>query len=179
MEQDKQTKKSKLSTTQVILIVGFSLVLIMIVVIGIFLLRPAQEKPESGTAALSGNGLVIDESNLQQVEEMVVNSVKKGMFEVNMNTNWTFADGSQASEDAYVANGASNQLPITFEVLLDGTENIYTSTVIPVGSRIKEIRLEKVLPAGTYNAVCKYHLWNEDGTESSSVGVNITIIIQN
>lgn len=122
-------------------------------------------------------GLVIDDSNLDDVEEQLTDSVADGMFEINMNTVWHFPNGKSASSDAYVANGGANRHPISFEVLLDGKEQVYSSTVIPLGKQIKEIVLEKELEAGDYNAVCFYHLWNEDGTESSSCGVDIILSV--
>lgn len=122
-------------------------------------------------------GLVIDDSNLKEVEETLSESVADGMFEINMNTVWHFPDGKSASSDAYIANGNANKHPVSFDILIDGEEEVYSSTVIPVGKQIKEIVLDKELKAGDYKAVCFYHLLNEDGTESSSCGVDIVISI--
>lgn len=122
-------------------------------------------------------GLVIDDSNLEEVEETLSESVADGMFEINMNTVWHFPDGKSASSDAYIANGNANKHPISFDILINGEEEVYSSTVIPVGKQIKEIVLDKELKAGDYKAVCFYHLLNEDGTESSSCGVDIVISI--
>ena len=102
---------------------------------------------------------------------------REGMFEVNMNTIWTFPNGESASADAYIANGHANKLPISFEIIVD-EEVVYTSTVIPVGNQIKDIVLDKPLDAGSYNAVCMYYLWNEDGTENSNFGVNIQLVVK-
>lgn len=165
--------KKKLDTTQIILIVGIICILIAICVVGYFLVNGVGGKKEEPT---NTGSLVIDESNLEDVKDQLAKSVEEGMFEVNMNTIWTFPNGESASSDAYVANGTANSLPISFDVLLD-EEVIYSSTVIPVGSRIKEIKLDKALEAGSYNAVCMYHLWNEDGTENSSFGVNIQLTV--
>lgn len=164
-------KNKKLNTTQIILIVGFVCILALICVFGFILIN--SNKQDDVQPATGGN-LVIDESNLEEVKDQVVSSVGKGMFEVNMNTIWTFPNGESASSDAYVANGVSNSLPVSFEIIVE-EEVVYTSTVIPVGSQLKEIVLDKALDAGSYNAVCMYHLWNEDGTEDSSFGVNIQL----
>lgn len=167
-------KKKKLNTTQIILIVGFVCIIVLICVFGFFLINANKE---NDTEPVTGGSLVIDESNLEAVKSQFEESVGKGMFEVNMNTVWTFPDGESASSDAYVANGTSNLLPVSFEILVDD-EAVYESTVIPVGNQIKEIVLDKDLDAGNYNAICMYHLWNEDGTEDSSFGVNIQLIVQ-
>lgn len=166
--QQKENKK-KFTLTHAILIIGFLILIAIVCVIGYQLLKPQPEIDDTGA-------LVVDESNLAQILEEINSTEADGMFEVNMNTIWHFPDGESASDDAYLANGGANRLPISFEIMLDD-EVIYTSTVIPVGNRIKEIVLDKDLDAGTYNAVCQYTLWNEDGTEDSSFGVNITLVI--
>lgn len=173
-EQQKENKK-KFTLTHAILIIGFLILIAVVCVIGYQLLKPQEET--SGTGAL-----VVDESNLAQIQENITQKESEGMFEVNMNTVWHFPDGKSASTDAYLANGGANRLPISFEIILNEEENeevVYTSTVIPIGNMIKEIVLDKDLEAGTYSAVCWYTLWNEDGTEDSSFGVNITLVINN
>lgn len=171
-----QNKKQGLNTTQIILIVGFLLLLIAVGAATFFIIK--SQKQNSGTVPqppVTGGNLVVDESNLEDIEKILTDSVADGMFEINMNAIWNFPDGKSASTDAYVANSHANHYSFTFEILLDGTEVIYSSSLVPVGSRIKEIALDKELEAGTYDAVCMYHLWTEDGVEDSSCGVNITI----
>lgn len=149
-----------------------AVIVCMVAIIGILsymLLKPEKAVDNKGN-------LLVDESNLEDVTNAIGEAVEDGMFEVNMSTSWNFPDGASASTNAVIANGTANHYPITFEVILD-EEIIYTSPVIPVGKKIKEVILEKDLDAGTYNAVCKYHLWKEDGTENSSFGVNIKLYI--
>lgn len=165
-----------MTTSQIILIAGFICVIAAVVIMGIFIYKsmlPKQQEPE-----VTGS-LVVDESNLESIAEDMQSKVDDSMFETSMNVVWNFPDGESPSTDAYVANAGSNHYAISFEVLLDGTEVIFTSGVIPVGNRIKEIKLDKDLPAGSYEAVCKYHLLREDGTENSSFGVNIYINVIN
>lgn len=134
--------------------------------------------PKEATVQQEQQGsLLIDESNLEEVTDSISEAVKDGMFEVNMSTDWNFQNGEAASTNAVVANGIANKYPISFDVILDD-EVIYTSTIIPVGKQIKEIILDKELDKGTYNAVCLYHLWNEDGTQNSEFGVKIRLIIE-
>lgn len=168
-------KNNKLNSTQKILIIGFSCLILAVVVVAILLWGKLSSMSQTDTSGAGGN-YVIDESNLADVKEAMAQKVEDGYFEVNMNTAWTFPNGEEPSTNAYVANGNANSLPITFEILLE-EEVIYSSGLIPVGNRIKEIKLDKDLDAGTYDAVCMYHLWKEDGTENSSFGVNITIVV--
>lgn len=168
MSEEKEKKKGKSKSTYAILIAAVVVIIALVGVI-IFLLKPKENATGS---------LVVDASNLEQIKEKINSKEAEGMFEVNMNTIWHFADGSSPSTDAYLANGAANRLPISFEVLLND-EVIYTSTVIPLGNKIKEIVLEKDLDAGTYAAICRYTLWNEDATQDSSFDVNIQLVIEN
>lgn len=160
-----ENKKEGMNKKKKIIIAIIVFVIIIAGIIAYFLLNKEE------------GGLVIDDSNLEEVEERLTESVADGMFEVNMNTVWHFPNGESASSDAYVANGSANKHPISFDILIDGTEKVYSSTVIPVGKQIKEIVLDEKLKAGDYKAVCFYHLWNEDGSESSSCGVDIVISI--
>lgn len=173
--EGKDEKATKgLNKTQIILIVGFVALIAAVGVGAYFIIRNQNNAPAGAPGADTGN-LVVDESNLTSVGQDLQSSVDDGMFEVSMNTIWNFPDGESASSDAYVANASGNHYPITFDILINETETIYSSTVIPVGNRIKEIKLDKDLGAGTYEAVCQYHLWKEDGTENSQFGVNITL----
>lgn len=173
----KSKTKSKLTKSQKIMITGFSVVFIAILAVGFFVYSLLNKKPVVDPPYNGGN-LVVDESNLGSIGEHLDDQVADGMFEVNMNTIWSFANGKSASSDAYIANSTSNHYPISFDVKLsDSEEAIYTSSVIPVGYSIKEIKLDTDLAAGTYKAICNYHLLNEDGSERSSLAVNITLII--
>lgn len=175
-EKKEQGNKKELTTSQIILIVGFLCVIAAVLIVGFFIYKSMRPQPQETVATGS---LVVDESNLETITQDMQSRVDDSMFETNMNVVWNFPDGESPSDDAYVANAGSNHYAISFEVLLDGTEVIFTSGVIPVGKRIKEIKLDKDLPAGSYEAVCMYHLLREDGTENSSFGVNIYLNINN
>ena len=166
--------KKKLSKTQKIMIFGFGMLSIAIVAAGI-LIYLALIKEEEPTA--SGN-YVIDESNYEQVIGDMNEKLQNGMYEVTMNAVWNFDNGDSASSDAYVENASSNRTPVFFEVYLKDTDElIYTSTVLPVGTKLKELKLDKPLEKGTYDAICKYNLLDEEGNISSSVSINVTIAV--
>lgn len=169
-------KRKGLTTSQIILIAGFACVVVAVLIVGFFIYKSMQPGPQEPASAGS---LVVDESNLESIAEDMQSVVDDSMFETNMNVVWNFPDGESPSDDAYVANSGNNHYAVSFEVLLDGTEVVFTSGVIPVGNRIREIKLDRDLPAGSYEAVCMYHLLREDGTENSSFGVNIYINVNN
>lgn len=168
------TTKKGLTTSQKIMIAGFA-VLILVIASASVIIYKALQKP----AETAAGNLIVDESNLSTIGQQLEESIQDGMFEVNMNTTWTFPDALSPSGDAYIANSTANHYPISFDILLgEEQEIIYSSSVIPVGSQIKEIKLDKELEPGTYSAICFYHLWKEDGTENSTFGVNISLVVE-
>lgn len=172
------TGKSKLP---IVIVTACVLVIVALAVVIMILFQELnnRQQPTPTPQSTSGKGnLVVDESNLETIENQLESSVQDGMFQVNMNTTWHFDEGNPTSKNAYVANAASNHYPITFEVYLNGEEELYTSTLMPVGSQLKEVTLNQNLPKGTYDAVCTYHLWNEQEEEVGTFGVNVIISIE-
>ena len=166
-------KEQKKNGLGIILGICICLIIFLIAAVGILFFKLNTKE----TASQGSGNYVIDENNLVEIENQLTSSVDDGMFEVNMNTTWRFEAGNPVSSNAFVANGGSNHYPITIELTLEDGETIYTSSLIPVGSQLKEIKLEKPLEKGTYNGICTYHLWKEDGEERSSMGVNITLVV--
>ncbi len=125
--------------------------------------------------------VVVSQDNVEEVvEEMAAEpAVQQGYYEASMNTTWTFATGSDVSEDAYVANVEGNTNDVYFDVVLaeDEDQVIYKSPVIPRGSELKEIALDTPLDAGTYDCVCIYHLVDDEQKTVSTLRVGITIIV--
>jgi hypothetical protein len=61
--------------------------------------------------------------------------------------------------------------------LADTEENIYSSPVLPIGSHLEDITLDKELEDGTYDCVMTYTLVDEDQNPLSSVRVSLTIVV--
>lgn len=121
----------------------------------------------------------VDESNADDIMSELSDKVEEGMFECMMSTTWTFEDAASASSNSYVANVESNLHAIYFDVYIDQTEElIYSSPILPVGSEIRGIKLDKELSAGDYDAIVMYTLVNEAYEEVSTVGFRITISIK-
>lgn len=121
----------------------------------------------------------VDESNANAIMSELSEKVEEGMFECMMSTTWTFEDAASASPNSYVANVESNQYAIIFDVYEEQTnELLYSSPILPVGSEIRGIKLDKKLSAGDYNAVVMYTLVNEDYEEVSTAGFRITISVK-
>ena len=122
----------------------------------------------------------VDESNKDTVMEDMGDKVAEGMFECKMTTSWVFEDGKSESPNAYVANVENNLHTIYFDVYEKATEELlYSSPMLPVGTELDNIKLEKELQKGEYDAVVMYTLVDEDNEEVSTVGFNITISVNN
>ena len=121
----------------------------------------------------------VDESNADDIMSELSDKVGEGMFECMMSTTWTFEDAASASSNSYVANVENNLHALFFDVYIDQTEElVYSSPILPVGSEIRGIKLDKELSAGDYDAIVMYTLVNEDYEELSTVGFRITISIK-
>ena len=122
----------------------------------------------------------VDESNKDTVMEDMGEKVAEGMFECKMTTSWVFEDGKSESPNAYVANVENNLHTIYFDVYDKETEELlYSSPMLPVGTELTNIKLEKELQKGEYDAVVRYTLVDEDNEEVSTVGFDITISVNN
>jgi hypothetical protein len=158
---DASPKKAHLTTTQIILIVGF--VLVIAAVFTVYLLHRQSTIAETRTP--TGN-LVVNEDNLESITAEIAEKVEKGTFQTHMNVNWRFPSGDKPSSNAVIGNAEANRYPFYFIVTLANSgETVYTSDLIPVGMTLKELILDKALPAGEYNANCTYILVDENGEE--------------
>ncbi len=167
--------KGGLQTKQVVLILGIVLILAAAAVT-IYLLTRDDEEP--AVEAMDTNSYLMDPDNIAGIQEDIRAKVEKGMFRTHMNTIWTFPDAESPSSDAIMANSAANNYPFWFEVLLDG-EQIFKSSLIPLGSQIKEIKLTKDLEPGQYDAVISLHMVDENDQEvESNMGFNVTLVIE-
>lgn len=126
--------------------------------------------------------VVVNEDNAEDVAEDLFNheTVKPGTYEVRMNSTWNFKDGTSASENAYVENVPANTNDVYFDVELSDTEEtIYESPVIPRGSHLEALTLDKELEAGTYDCVLTYHLIDEDQNTVSTLRMGLTVMVEN
>jgi hypothetical protein len=165
------------------------IVLLLIIVIGLvaviaFLLGRKESATPQDDAASSeptrqvqqASKLVLDEEDAVNIMEQMRQEVAEGMFECQMTTEWNFADGQSESPDAYVANSSNNTHPICFDVYIDNSDELlYSSPVLPVGTSIDHIKLDKELPAGSYQAICLYSLLRD--VESQEVFSSAEFVI--
>lgn len=176
--QNESTEKGR----RLLVIAAFVVLLAALAVCIVLLLSrkdDSQEKVIERSAASEAleRGFVDEESAGDIMEEMA-DKVAEGMFECEMTMSWTFEDANSVSPNAYVANSENNLHTLYFDVYdRSNDELLYSSPMLPVGSALKEIKLEKELTAGDYDAVVMYTLVDEDYEEVSKVGFNITISV--
>lgn len=170
-------KKKKI----VIILVLCVIVILIAVIVAMAFLLLKKEKPEGINEG--AKTYVMDEGNYQQIMEDMTEQVQEGYFETYMTTEWTFPDGGSEATDAMLGNSPNNTKPIRCELLLDETgEKLFETNVLPVGTLVSPIKLNRDLEKGTYDATCMIYLMNEnaDGTfeDYSSAGFKVTLIIE-
>lgn len=153
-----------------LIIIAFIILLAALIICILLLLRKPEEEGRN----------FVDRDNVDTIMEDMTEKVEEGMFECMMTTEWTFENGDSESPNAYVANVENNRYTIYFDVYEKETnELLYSSPLLPVGTEIRNIKLDKKLAAGEYKAVVMYTLVDEDEQEVSSAGFNITISVNN
>ena len=111
------------------------------------------------------------------VDDNIDRKASEARFTTDMNMIWTFPSGNAVSNNAQIGNSASNIYECYFEVYLDDEEQtlLYSSPVLPVGKRLEELKLEQVLPDGTYDAICTYHILDDEDPEKELGTVSFAV----
>ena len=89
---------------------------------------------------------------------------------------------AQMAEEDYTEPGyyTVNMNSVYFDLFVAGDEEepIYSSPVIPVGSFLENIALEKPLEKGTHDCVVVYHLVDDDQETLSTLRVTVKVIVE-
>lgn len=171
MSNAAEKNKDKKKRNTIIMIIC---VLIIIVLIGVILYLLRSEE--------TGRNRVVTKDNVEEVVDDMLNQeyVEPGHYSVSMSTTWHFANGKAASEDAYVENQEGNTNDVYFDVVRADNEEevLLESPIIPRGSELDNITLDKELPAGTYDCVMIYHLIDDKENTVSTLRVAFTIVVE-
>lgn len=183
--------EEKKNNKAVIIIIALLAVIVLVLVAVIAFLLGRQNAPASQDTAASSEQLrqvaesskfVLDEESARNAMDEMREQVAEGMFECQMAFEWNFLDGKSESSDAYVDNSPNNTHPICFDVYIDNTDELlYSSPVLPVGTELNNIKLDRELPAGSYQASCLYSILKDEETQEvlSSAEFVITINVLN
>jgi hypothetical protein len=167
-QQGKDAKKGKERIIIISSIVGAAIVIAIIVIVLLNLRKESYNQ-------------VVTPNNIKQIISQLDKSelTPIGSYEVLMNNEWNFDNGSKPSSNAYVSNSIYNQNTVFLTLALDNGEQIYKSPDIPVGSSLDNIVLDKNLKKGSYDVVATYHLISDAHKEISTVSVSISITVLN
>ena len=170
MTQNANAVKKGLTTKHIVLIFGSLIIICAAIIIAVFLFR---DKPEVITPVATAG-------NLEEIQGDIQDKVGKGMFMTHMNTTWNFPDGKSASSNAVMGNSSANTYPFWFSVsLADTGAEVYKSGLLTVGKQLSEIKLGEDLDKGTYPAVVKIQMIDENGEElDENMSFNITLIVK-
>lgn len=144
--------------------------------------EPEEEDEQTAKDRFLERGIIENPEQVEEVVDDMKEKVEEGMFNCRMTMDWYFEDGTSVSPNAYVANSELNRYPFYFDVYVSKTgEKVYSSPVIPVGSYVNKITLDKDLSAGVYEMETVYTIVDEanDYEEVSSVSFAITVEIAN
>lgn len=171
---NQEEKKGGKKTLSIVILVV--IILVMAGIIAYLLMsRESEKEEERRNVVLTPDNV---EEVIQQMEEEEY--VAPGYYTVTMNFDWHFATGDAVSSNAYVENALENMNSVYLDVFLaqDEENAIYKSPIIPVGSSLREIKLDTSLSAGTYDCVAVYHLVDDDQNTISTLRVTVTVIIE-
>ena len=160
-EEEKNEKKQDNKGTKRLIVVAIILLLLLPTVIFCFF----------GNGGADGDGLriwditrgeeVLDGDRESLSEEEIIaelnRKVEEGMINISMNLTPTFASGTEIG-NLFIKNSTINHYPQVIEIIRDDTgEVIYTSSGIPVGSRVDYDTLDVDLDAGFYECTAYFN----------------------
>lgn len=124
--------------------------------------------------------VVVNESNIDDaVKGLQEGTAPAGSYVVTMNNDWVFQNSDTPSKNAYVENALENTNSVYFDIIRSDTEEtIYESPIIPVGSHLEEITLDKKLSAGKYDCVIVYHLLDENDKSAGTLRLTLNLTIE-
>lgn len=182
MSNQRKSARKKQRNMIIIIMIAFLVLVTALVTCIVLLLTKQKEEPVQESQSVPRSTVLdrgfVDEGNAGDIMDEMTEKVSKGMFECKMTTAWTFDDGKSASPNAYVANVENNLYTLYFDVYEESTnELLYSSPMLPVGTELKNFKLNKELAAGEYDAVVMYTMVDENLEEVSSVGFKVTISV--
>ena len=103
----------------------------------------------------------------------------EGMIAFSINGSPVFANGG-AEGNLMLENPGNNAKLLVVEIYIDDTQElVYQSKAIPVGSYIENVRLDKVLEAGEYQATAYFKAYREEDQSfigQAGAAIKITVL---
>ncbi len=116
------------------------------------------------------------EERKKELQEML----DRSMIAFSINTSPVFADGTSEG-NLLIENPGNNAKLLKISIQINDTEEeIYTSNFLKPGTYIENVKLDKVLEKGTYDATAYFSAYEEDtGNYIGRTGAQIAITVQN
>ena len=162
------------------IIISAVVLLFIIIIVVILLMRNKEENildPDIPRGTIRGT--VVSPDNVDEIREWLNTPPEDAYYTASMNVDWVFERWDIPSANAFVENVDDNTRTVYFDLFLDSNDElIYSSPYIPVGEKLANFSLDKMVPSGNHSATVIYHLVDEDGNELSHVSVAVRLIIQ-
>lgn len=122
---------------------------------------------------------VNDAKSEAEIQAILNQKVKEGMFNVSINTAPVFENGSVAG-NLWIENIPGNLYYTKVTITLDKTDEVVLKTkIIKNNQYIANIKLDKKLKKGTYKAVAKFEVIEPDRMKKiGETKVNIVITVK-
>ncbi|MEH2941403.1 hypothetical protein VSQ32_00670 [Lachnospiraceae bacterium KK002] len=161
-----------------LIIAAILLLLILTIVVCYFLFTKEDDNDllydDNATAGILP-GVDVDERRKE-----LQNLLDRSMIAFSINTSPVFLNGTSEG-NLLIENPGNNAKLLRVSILIDDTnEEIYASRYLKPGTYIENVKLDKVLEKGTYNATAYFLAYEEDSGEYiGQTGAQITITVQN
>ncbi|MEY8392398.1 hypothetical protein D3Z36_11420 [Lachnospiraceae bacterium] len=159
-------------------IAGILLLLLLTILICYFLFTKKDnqnlEYDDNATAGILP-GIDIDERRKE-----LQNLLDKSKIAFSINTSPVFLNGTSKG-NLLIENPGNNAKLLRVSILIDDTEEeIYASKYLKPGTYIENVKLDKVLEKGTYNATAYFSAYDEtSGEYIGQTGAQIVIKVEN
>lgn len=157
-----------------IIIAAFALVAALVV--GAFLFLNSTQTFGQHRSGMLGQ---LDGKSEDEIRAELNRVVEEGMFNISIANVVQLQTGNSEGE-FNIENSPANRYLMQVDIsLADTGETIYSSDIIEPNYHIKYAKLDKVLPAGTYNCVATFHALDpETEQEIGQAACAMTIIVR-
>lgn len=118
--------------------------------------------------------------DMEQRKKELQKQLDESMIAFSINTSPVFSSGTSEG-NLMIENPGNNAKLLVAEVYLtESNELIYTSKALKPGSYLENVKLDKVLEAGNYDATVYFKAYTEDTQEYiGQTGAAVAITVQN
>ena len=169
------TKKKRM------VLIALACLLLLAVGGGIFLMTREEDAAMDDSLQLDDNATmgVLPGIDMKERQAQLQEQLDEGMIAFSINSSPVFADGG-AEGNLMLENPGNNAKLLVVEIYIDDTQElVYQSKAIPVGSYIENVRLDKVLDAGEYQATAYFKAYREEDQSfigQAGAAIKITVL---